>query len=123
MHGFKAPACAANTPWLRNDLGHGAWSGMYLVARRYVQERDAKDCFGQCVMGTASLSSLQFRLPYPMCQRHAAELPRMINLFHTSTRSVVIFAMLLNVVILKVQVVFKAIRSKLTYVGGTIAKT
>lgn len=47
----------------------------------------------------------------------------MISLFHTSTRFVAIFAMLLNVVVLKVQVVFKAIRSKLTYVGGTIAKT
>jgi hypothetical protein len=31
--------------------------------------------------------------------------------------------MLLTVVILKVQVMFKAIRSKLTYVGGIIAKT
>jgi hypothetical protein len=47
----------------------------------------------------------------------------MISLIHTSTRSVAIFAMLLTVVILKVQVMFKAIHSKLTYVGGIIAKT
>ncbi|KAG2358705.1 hypothetical protein BDR07DRAFT_262662 [Suillus spraguei] len=33
-------------PWLRNDLRHGTWSGTHLAARRYVQERDAKDCFG-----------------------------------------------------------------------------
>ncbi|KAG2349333.1 hypothetical protein BDR05DRAFT_223575 [Suillus weaverae] len=90
---------------------------------RYVQERDTKDCFGWCVMGATLLSSLQLRLPYPTCQRHATELPRMIHLSHTSTRSVTIFAMLLTVVILKVQVMFKAIRSKLTYVGGIIAKT
>lgn len=47
----------------------------------------------------------------------------MISLIHTSTRSLTIFAMLLTVVILKVQVMFKAIHSKLTYVGGIIAKT
>lgn len=74
-------------------------------------------------MGTTLLSSPQLRLPYPTCQRHATELPRMIDLFHILTRSVTVFAMLLTVVILKVQVMFKVIRSKLTYVGGIIAKT
>lgn len=74
-------------------------------------------------MGATLLSSLRPQPPYPICQRHAPELPRTSSLSHTSTLSVTIFAMLLTIVILKVQIMFEAIRSKLTYVGGIVAKT
>lgn len=90
---------------------------------QYVQERDTKDCFRLVRYGCKFAVVPAASAPYPTCQRHAAELPRMISLTHTSTRSMTIFTMLLTVVILKVQVMFKAIRSKLTYVGGIIAKT